>query len=219
MAAQARTRVERLIPKRFRCCRVDHFPHIDAEAVTQGLELVDQRDVYGTVGILEDFARLGRFGVGHGYHAVDERVVERDGHFRRIRVAAADDARDGFGLVGGVTGVFALWTEGEEEVAAQRQVRTRQQGQHHVPSRGRICRALQAHELSGAQLCGHRTNRVTHVRQIRRPCIGKWGRYTDDDDVGFAKATEVIRRFEGEGREGVRQPRPIEARDVAFAAA
>ena len=64
VAAQARARVERLEAERLGLGRLDHLPDVDAHAVVEHLQLVDQGDVDRAVGVLQDLARLGHLGRG-----------------------------------------------------------------------------------------------------------------------------------------------------------
>ena len=57
--AQPGPGIERLEAERLGLGRVDHFPDVDAHAVVEHLQLVDQGDVDGAVGVLQDLAGLG----------------------------------------------------------------------------------------------------------------------------------------------------------------
>ena len=68
MPAQPRPGIKRLEAERLGLGRVDHFPDVDAHAVEEHLQLVDQRDVHGAVGVFEDLAGLGHLAVADGNH-------------------------------------------------------------------------------------------------------------------------------------------------------
>src|SRR5207253_1274411 len=58
VSAQAGAGVEGLEAERLGPRRLDHLPHVDAHAFKDHLQLVDQGDVDGAVGVLQDLARL-----------------------------------------------------------------------------------------------------------------------------------------------------------------
>ena len=56
--------IERLEAERLGLGRLDHLPDVDPHPVVEHLQLVDQGDVDGAVGVLEDLAGLGHLGAG-----------------------------------------------------------------------------------------------------------------------------------------------------------
>ena len=99
--------------RRSPCGRIDH------------LQLVDQGDVDGAVGVLEDLAGLGDLRAGDGHDPDDDLAVEGDGELQAGGIEAADDLGDGRGRELGVARVLALGAEGQEEVDARRRARRR----------------------------------------------------------------------------------------------
>ena len=90
VSAQSGTGIKRLEAERLGLGRVDHLPDVDSHAVVEHLQLVDQRDVHGPVGVLEDFARLGDFEAGNRNHLHDRLAIEQLGQFQTRRVVTAD---------------------------------------------------------------------------------------------------------------------------------
>ena len=154
--AQAGAGVERLEAERLGLRRLDHLPDVDAHPVVEDLQFVDQGDVHGPVGVLEDLARLGDLGRGDRHDADDDAGVERRGQLQARRVEAADDLGDRRGGEVRVAGVLALGAEGEEEVAAGGEAAGLQDRQDDVAGRAGVGRALQDDELARPEPRGDR---------------------------------------------------------------
>src|SRR6187431_803251 len=118
MSTEPGPRIERLKPKRFRLRGLDHFPHVDTELVIEDLQLVDQRDIYGAVGVLEDLARFSHFHTGHANHLDDSVAVHRAGKLTALLVVPADNFRDRGRIEAWVARILTLGTEGEKIVRA-----------------------------------------------------------------------------------------------------
>ena len=158
--AQPGAGIERLEAERLGLGRVDHLPDVDAHAVVEHLQLVDQGDVDGAVGVFEDLAGLGHLGAGDGHDADDDLAVERR---RPVPGSPGRGPPTTFGIVGaeksGLPGILALGAEGQEEVAPGLQAAGLQDRQDDLAGGARIGRALQDDELAGPQPCGDRLGR------------------------------------------------------------
>jgi hypothetical protein len=75
--------------------RLDHLPDVDAPAVVEHLQLVDQGDVDRPVGVLQDLARLRHLRVGDPHHLDDGAGVQLRRQLQAVRLEAADHFRDG----------------------------------------------------------------------------------------------------------------------------
>ena len=102
--------------------RREHFAGVDAEAMEDQCELVDQRDVEVALGVLDDLGgfghldRAGAIGAG-GHHRGVERIHERRGFGRRAR----DDLHDVRQPVLRIAGVRPFGAVAGVEIAVERQ--------------------------------------------------------------------------------------------------
>src|SRR5262245_39693499 len=94
MPSETRTRVEGLKAERLRFRRIDDFPHIYTQLVVQDLELVDERDVHRSIGVLEDLARLRDFKCGSPNDSDDGVAVHLTGKVTALFIEPAHDFRD-----------------------------------------------------------------------------------------------------------------------------
>src|SRR5262249_35421375 len=97
VAAPAGAPVEGPEAERLGPGRLDHLPDVDPHARVDHLELVDQGDVDGAVGVLEDLAGLGDFEAANGNDADDHLGIERSGQLEAGGIEAADDLGNGRG--------------------------------------------------------------------------------------------------------------------------
>ena len=191
VATQPGAGIEGLEAERLGPGRLDHLPDVDPHAGVDHLQLVDQGDVDGAIGVLEDLAGLGDLGAGDGDDPDDHLAVQRRGELEAGRVEAADDLGDGGRRELGVARVLALGAEGQEEVDARPEPAGGQQRQDDLAGGARVGGALEDHELAGPQPLGDRAGRVDDVGQVRLARLGQRGGDADDDDVGLVEPAEV----------------------------
>src|SRR5262249_50108107 len=110
--------IERLEAEGLGLGGVDDLPDVDAHAIVEDLQLVDEGDVDGSIGVLQDLTRLGDFGAGDRDHARHPLAIKNRGQFQAGRVQAANDFGDRRRGVVRVARVLALGTEGQKEVLA-----------------------------------------------------------------------------------------------------
>ena len=164
--AQAGAGIEGLEAERLGLGRLDHLPDVDPHLRVEHLQFIDQGDVDGAVGVLEDLAGLGDLRAGDGHDPDDDLAVEGDGQLQAGRLEAADDLGDGRGRELGVARVLALGAEGQEEVDARFQPAGGEERQDDVAGRARIGRALEDDELAGPQPRGDGLGRVDDVGEV-----------------------------------------------------
>ena len=109
--------------------RVDDLPDVDAHAVGEHRQLVDQRDVDRAEDVLEQLRQLRRLGAGDAHDLVADEPVELRGALGAGLGQAADHLRRVAQREVGAARIDALGREGEVEVAPGRQARLLQQRQ------------------------------------------------------------------------------------------
>ncbi len=208
---------ERLEPERLRRCGVDDLPDVDAHAVAELGELVDERDVDGAVGVLEQLRHLG--GCGRRDLAHLGRPHERLEHERRTPSAfwrePADDLRRRRHGPLCVAGVDALGREGEVEVDTRPQPGGFERRRAHLGRRARIRRRLEDDEVAGTERRGDRGQRGPHIGQIRCLVAIRRRRHADEHDIGPVEHRPVCRCGEPPGRDLRGEARVCDVLDVA----
>ena len=119
MAAQPRPGIERLEAEGLGLRRLDHFPHVDPHAVEQHFQFVDQGNVDGAIGILQNLARFGNLIAGHRNHFRHPLPIELHGQFPAHRFRSADHLGNVAGGKIRIARVFPLGTIGQEEFPAR----------------------------------------------------------------------------------------------------
>ena len=95
---------------------VYYLPHVDAHAVAEHAELVDEADVDVSVGVLEDLLHLGHGRARHARHApLEHRLVDRADELERLLADGAHHLGRVLGLVDEVARIHALGREAQVE--------------------------------------------------------------------------------------------------------
>ena len=165
---------------------VEHLPDVDAHAVVDDLELVDQGDVDGAEDVLGQLGGLGGAGRGDPHGAVDRAVVERLGEVARDLVDAADHLWGVGGAVAGVAGVLALGREGEEELLAAAQPGLLEDAAHELVGGAGVGGRLEHDELARAQRHLDLARRLLDEAHVRLALRGQRRRHADQDRVDLA---------------------------------
>ncbi|MEY2726695.1 MAG: hypothetical protein RLZZ458_2562 [Planctomycetota bacterium] len=156
MSPEARSGIEGLEAEGFGFGGVDNFPDIDAHAIEEHFEFVDECDIDGTVGVFEDFAGFGDFGIVDADHFDDGVAVEIGGEISGVLIGSADDFGDTCCGVVGIPWVLTFGAEGSEVIvtAAESGGIIVEDGDEHIASGGGVGGAFEDHELSGAEDAG-----------------------------------------------------------------
>ncbi len=198
VTAHARARTERGEAERLGRSGGDGVPHVDPQAVAQLGELVDQREVDLSVGVLQDLRRLGLASAAGDVDVLGQLPVEVGRPVTTGRGEPADDLRGVVEAEAGVSGVDPLRGEGEVEVDARLQARLLQQLADDPVGGPGVGGRLDDHQLAGAQMAAHRTGRRDQRAEVR-PAVRVHRRGHADHDRGAAAE---------EGRVGVRVEHP-----------
>ena len=148
MAAQPRPRIEGHEAIRFAGRRVNHFPHVQPQFVAHQSHFVDEANVDGAEGVLEEFDHLGRGCAGNGHGVIHDGSVESHGRFQASRRNPTNHFGGGLQGVIGAAGVNPFGREGEEEITADFLPFLLQDGQHHLVGRAGIGGAFQNNQLA-----------------------------------------------------------------------
>src|SRR5262249_44288756 len=118
MPAKAGSRVERLESKGFGACGLNHFPYVYPHSIKKHFEFVDEGNIDGPVGVLENLAGLGHFRAGSANDLDHDFAVKSSGKFQAVLVEAADDLGNvGSGILR-VAGILTLGAERQKEIDA-----------------------------------------------------------------------------------------------------
>ncbi len=193
VSAQAGAGIERLEAERLALGGFDHLPDVDAHAQAEQLELVDQRDVHAAVNVLQQLGHLrhGRRRDGDG--AVEDGAVKLPAEFAGARIEPADDLGNVAARDRVVAGIFALGREDNVEEVRAISARPRgfqaflvlalQDGNQDFFRGAGIGRALQNHQLSGAQMGRNRLRGLANVAEIGLVMFVQRRGDADDDGV------------------------------------
>ncbi len=203
VAAQAGPGIERLEAERLGLGGLDHLPDVDPHPVVEDLQLVDQGDVHGPVGVLEDLAGLGDLGAGDGHDPDHDPGIERG---RQLEARGDRARRRPWGSSGrssrGLPGSSRSGLKARKKSVPARSPAGLEHGQHDLAGRARIGRALQDDELAGPEPGGDRPGRGGDVGQVGIAGLGQRGRHADHDRVRLVRAAGTV----GSPRSG-RRPR------------
>ena len=94
VTAEAGAGIERLKTKRLRLGGIDHFPDIDSHLVVEHLQLVDEGDVDGSIGVFEDLAGFGDFHAGDANNLHDGMAVHSTGQIATGCIKSTNDFGD-----------------------------------------------------------------------------------------------------------------------------
>ena len=165
--------------------RLQHFLGVDAEAVEDQRQLVDQRDVDVALRVLD---HLGRFGDADARRLVragldDARVqrVDEVGDFRRRARGDLLDRRQAMLLVARVDALRAV---AGEEVAVELQARQRARGSaRDLLGAARIDRGLEHDDVALLQHLAEQLARAHDRREVRPLVAVDRRRHGDDEDL------------------------------------
>ena len=217
MPAQARTRIERREAKGLGRGGADDLPHVDAHAVEEHLELVDQGDVDAAVGVFEDLGGLGGLAGADRHDGVDGGGVGGDGGGQRVLVVPADDLGDGLGGIILAAGVFALGREGEVEILADLQAALFEYREHDLAGSAGVGGGFQNDELALAQGLGDGGGGGLDIGHVGLALLGQRRGHADDDAVGLAQTVEIGGRGEQTRRDHLTDGLRGDVLDVTFA--
>ncbi len=192
--ADARARGEPHEPERLRRGRVDRLPHVDAQAVREHRQLVDERDVDVPERVLEQLGQLGGAGTGHRHDPVDDGRVERRHGVERSGVHSGHHLGRGDQGPRGVARVDPLGAVAEVEVGAGGEPGPLLQDRRdQVLGRPRVGGRLQRDRGPGPQEPGQRPRGLLDVPEVGDP-VAQRRRYRDHRDVEPGARTRLGRR-------------------------
>ena len=174
--------------------RLDDLPDVDAHAVAQNRQLVDQADVDVAVGIFEDFFHLGHGGAAHAVHGrLQHRLVKRGGDIGAFGGDAAHHLGGVLGFIDGVAGVHALRRKGQEKVHAALEAALFQNGAQHFLGGAGVGGGFQNDEHIAVHM-GHDAFRGgAHVADIGLLMLVKRRRHGDAHAVARGHGGKVRR--------------------------
>jgi len=191
VSAQTRSGIERHEPERLRGGGADHFPDVDAHAVEDHLELVDQRDVHRAKDVLQELGRLRHAGVGNRDDLLQASGVQRACRLRRFRIHTADELGSRPRIEVLAPRVLALGGEGEEEIGWAFVPARLEERQYLAVRRPRIGGGLEDDQLPGPQALSNGPRRLMDIRIVRLPVRSERGRDADEDRVAVPEPIEV----------------------------
>ncbi len=115
MAAESRAGVESLVAEGLGFGGVDHFKDVDAHAVAELFEFVDQGDIDATVNILQELGHLRRGGRGNRNSSIEDGSVEGRSEPGCRRFEPADHLGNVAAGDCVIAGIFTLGREGDVE--------------------------------------------------------------------------------------------------------
>ena len=186
--------------------RVDDLPDVDAHAVAEHRDLVDERDVDRPEDVLEQLGELRDLERRDGHDLLADRAVERAGALEALRRHAADDLRRRAQREVGAARVDALGREGEVERAAGLQARLLEQRRQPLPRRARVGGRLEDDELALLEHAGQRGAGGDERLQIGLAVRVERRRHRDDDGVDLGQRRVARRRVQAiaHGRQPLR---------------
>ena len=217
VAAEAGAGVEGLEAEGFGGGGLNHFPDVDAHGGEDHFHFVDEGDVDGAVDVFQQLGSLRDFRRGNGNHFLHSVAVEGDRDFTAGGIDAADELRDGAGVVVFAAGVFALGGEGEEEVGAEPELGFFEGGEHDFARGSRVGAGFENDDLAGAEGAGDVVGGLFNEAHVRLEVGAERGGDADDDGVGFAEAAHVGGGIEATGLHHVGDHRGSEVLEVVFA--
>ncbi len=193
VSTEAWSGVEGLEAEGFGFCGIDNFPDIDAHAVEQHFEFVDEGDVDGAIGVFEDLAGFGDFGVVNADDFDDGVTVEVCGEVTGMLIGAANDLWDPRRGVVGVAWVFAFGAEGCEVIAtaAESGGIVVEDGDEYVAGGGGVGGTFKDDKLSGAQDASDGVPGGFNELEVRVAGFVEGCGDTDEECVGFMEPIHV----------------------------
>ena len=211
--------LERGEAERLRRCCVDHFPDVDAHAIGELRELVDERDVDRAIDVLEQLRQLGRLRRRDLVHRVDRRAVDVGRRLRRRRIDPADDLRSRLRRP-----VLPAWIDTfrrhrQVEVLAHFQARALlEQRQDDLARRARPRRRLEHDDLPALEHRREAPRRALDVRQVGLALRRERGRQRDQHGVRVLRLLVVSGRDHEALVDERSEPLGGDVLDVALAA-
>ncbi|MEY3457966.1 MAG: hypothetical protein RL215_1123 [Planctomycetota bacterium] len=193
VSAEPWSGVEGLEAEGFGFGGINNFPDIDTHAVEEHFEFVDESDVYGAVGVFEDFAGFCDFGVVDADDFDDGVAVEAAGEVTGVLVGATDDFGDACGGVVGVTWVFAFGAEGGEVVLSAEQAAgvLIEDGDEDIAGGGGVGGAFEDDELSGAEDFGDGVSGGFDELEIGIAGLIEGSGDTDEQGISFVESGHI----------------------------
>ena len=140
--------------------RVHHLPDVDAHAIGEHRQFVDEGDVHRAEDVLQQLRQLRGLGARDPHDVIAHELVHR----RRALEAGVGQASDDLGRVAqreiGTPGIDALGREGEVEVTTCGQTRLLEQRSDALAGRAGVGGGLEHDQLVGLQHLGKRTHAV-----------------------------------------------------------
>ena len=182
---------------------VYHLPHVDAHAVAEHAELVDEADVDVSVGVLEDLLHLGHGRARHARHAALEHgLVHRADELERLLADGAHHLGRVLRLVDEVAGVHALGREPEVEALAALEARSLlQDGQDQLLGGAGVGGGLEHHHAAFLEVGRDLARGRLHVGGVGHLVGVERRGHADGDEAALRDAREVARGLEGARRD------------------
>src|SRR5690606_22881403 len=174
-------------PERLGRGRLDGFPQVDAQLVTEDRHLVDEGDVDVPVGVLQQLGHLGLAGAADGDDLLDEAPVEGGRPVAAGGGVAADHLGGVAQAVLGVARVDALGREGQVEPLAGGQPGRFEQGTDQLVRGPRPGGGFEHDERAFAQVACHGLAGALHGRQVGPVVLVQGGGDADDDRAALGQ--------------------------------
>ena len=187
VTAHPRARLEAHEPVGLGRRRLDDLPDVDAHAVGEDRQLVDERDVDRAEDVLQQLGHLRHLGGGDADDVVGDHAVQRLRAIAARGGEAADDLRGVAQRVVRPAGVDALGREGEVEIAPRGQARLLQQRQQALARRAGVGRRLEHDELAGLQHPRQGAAGVQQRAEVGLAVGGQRGRHADEHRLGVGE--------------------------------
>ena len=193
---------------------VYYLPHVDAHAVAEHAELVDEADVDVSVGVLEDLLHLGHGRARHARHApLEHRLVDRADELERLLADGAHHLGRVLGLVDEVARIHALGREAQVEALAALEARPLlQDGQDQLLGGAGVGGGLEHHHAALADVGRYLAGGRLHVGGVGHLVGVERGGHADGDEAALRDAREVAGRLE---RAGLHERGEVLLHDVA----
>jgi hypothetical protein len=215
MAAQARARVVGHEAEGLGGGRVDDLEQVDAHALADHLQLVDQADVHRAMDVLQQLGHLGHARGADRHDPVHGQGVKGLADGPAGRRHAADQLGDVARVELRVARILPLGREDQEQVLADREAAALDDRLQDLLGGPRPGGAFQGDQLPAPQVRRHRLGGADHVRQVRLPHPVERGGHADDQRIGLAGQRKIGGGAQAGGPGGPDRP----VRDVVDVAA
>ena len=195
-SAQSRPRIEGHEAEGLGLRGVDDIPDVNPEVAAHERQLVDEPDVDGAEGVLQQLHHLCHPRRRNRHHGVDDETIERSSRLRGPCVDPADHLRDVARRPLRAARIHPLRRESQTEIGAGPKPARLEPRAHHLVDGAGIGGRLQNDQLPGAQMRGHLLDRRDHVRQVGIAGLAQRRRHADVDGVDAGQGREIGRRRE-----------------------